>query len=84
LLVSKTDLAGVVDLCSERGLLVELVLAPDAERRLILGRGPAQVDAGLQLRADLLVDGATEHLRKVNGCIDNRILKHCVLSPNTV
>jgi len=49
-------LARVVDLGPDGGALVEFVLAADAERRLILGGSPAQVDAGFQLRVNLLVD----------------------------
>ena len=45
-------------------MLVQLVLAADAERGLVLGRGPAEVDSSLEARVDLLVDGATKDLQK--------------------
>ena len=45
-------------------MFVQLVLAADAERGLVLGRGPAEVDSSLEARVDLLVDGATKDLQK--------------------
>ena len=45
-------------------MLVQLVLAADAERGLVLSRGPAEVDSSLEARVDLLVDGATKDLQK--------------------
>ena len=45
-------------------MLVQLVLAADAERGLVLGRGPAEVDSSLEARVDLLVDGAAKHLQR--------------------
>ncbi len=54
LLVTQTDLARVVDLGPDGGALVELVLAADSERRLVLCRRPAQVDASLKTGVHLL------------------------------
>ena len=63
LLVSKSNMRGVVDLGPDAGVLIEFVLATDSEGGLILGGGPAQVDAGLQLGVKLLVNRPTEYLK---------------------
>ena len=62
LLVSQSDLAGVVDLCPHAGVPVQDVLGANAKVGCVGGGGPAQVDAGLQVPVDLLVYGAAEHL----------------------
>ena len=64
LLVAKADLAGIVDLRPDTGKLVQFVLAADAERRLVLGGGPTEVDTSLQTGVHLLVNRATELLHQ--------------------
>ena len=66
-------MARVVDLGPDERVLVKLILAADTERRLVLGRSPAQVDAGLQLWVDLLVDGTAEDLAVVDVRVDDEV-----------
>lgn len=47
LLVAQTDLAGIVDLCTQRSILVQIVLGTDTELRVIARRRPGQLDTGL-------------------------------------
>ena len=62
LLVSQADLAGVVDLGPDAGLLVQGVLAADAEvGRVVRGR-PAEVHRCLKLAVDALIHAAAKDL----------------------
>lgn len=65
LLVAEAYLAGVVDLATQRGVAVKLVLGADAKAGVFAARRPRQVDARLQLRRQLLVDGAAKLLAVV-------------------
>ena len=83
LLVAKADLAGIVDLRPDTGKLVQFVLAADAERRLVLGGGPTEVDTSLQTGVHLLVNRATENLAVVdvgvNGEVSARVAQSKVV-----
>jgi len=60
LLVAQTDLGGVVDLGPEGGVLVKGVLASNGEAGVVGAGGPGEVNGGIELGADLVVQGATK------------------------
>lgn len=62
LLVSQADLARVVDLGPDVGVLVQGVLAADAEVGRVVRRRPAEIHRRLQLTVDTLIHAASEDL----------------------
>ncbi len=58
--VRQTDLAQVVNLGLNVGVLVQLVLGGERKSGLVVNRGPAERDAQLQLVVDTLVDRSTD------------------------
>lgn len=73
LLVPKSNLGGVVDLGPHGGVPVQGVLAANAEVGGVARAGPAEVDAGLQLGVDPLVDGAAEDLSVVDVGVEDKV-----------
>jgi hypothetical protein len=73
LLITQADLAGIADLGADRSVAIQSVLASDAEVGGVARSGPAEGDAGLQLRGDLLEYAAAENLSVVDGRMDGEI-----------
>lgn len=60
LLVAQTDLALIVDLGADAGILVQIVLGAESEFGSVGAGGPRQLDGGFQTIVASLVDQTTE------------------------
>lgn len=67
LLIAQTDLALVVNLGADTGILVQVVLGAEAKLGRVRARGPRQLNGGLQTVVASLVDQTTELAAVVAG-----------------
>lgn len=73
LLVAQTNLARVINLCSNAGIITKVILAANAEVGVAGSRG-VDCDTSLEAGLNLVVDTTTEHLSIISGDVENHVV----------
>lgn len=79
LLIAQSNLASVIHLSADRGLLIQIVLGGDAKFRSLGARCPRQLDASFQAIVDTLINAATEFAAIVAAKKKDFVYRHVTL-----